>query len=551
MAIAMNNAALRFRINFDVPNQLLIFTDLIQAAYNTTYGMVLANVKGIIKVTDPLGGIYQNAGWTTVSFASPDIDGATLDWTKIDIDMLVDSDGIPVNGTYTLEYYLTNGVTNYYISKSYDFQYISPVVEIEMQAICRTSQLSSEDVTEYTVDSIEPTITRTHHIVKPEGSDFTTPADTADAYRLIGGGDTKETVIWTNIWQTTISSILVYNMEYWGISIWIVVNDTVTGYDSLDAQCDDCACHLRPCINTLVTRYQSYKDTNPVEAAKLKEYLFMTGMKWMQFEFSERCGEDYSIYCAEIKAILATADCFCLTESDTSTRPIWPWGAGEGVSISVDSGWTAGTAAPTGGTPGIGYIQYTGVPPAITDCVIWIKSGGTWTKLGSVFGGTGATGADATPVIILYSDSSDYGTDAGTLEKDLIVYTLLGDSLADSGDMAHVTALVQLASNGRGKTLKLYFGGDVTAQFFTDSETDTDNNIVKMEMWISRTGATSQFYDSLVMRNGLFKPAIGTAAKDCAVNIDIKVTGQNSETYANDIVLKHFRVELIKAYIAP
>lgn len=100
---------------------------------------------------------------------SPDIVGSVPTWAKTGITLALNEDDNVVKGNYVFEYWLTNGVSNYYFSKTYDFQYVTPDVDIELTVSCRTSELSSEDVTEYDIDGISPTITRTHTITQPIG----------------------------------------------------------------------------------------------------------------------------------------------------------------------------------------------------------------------------------------------------------------------------------------------------------------------------------------------------------------------------------------------
>ena len=398
MPLSFSTSNIRFRATYAITaTPTLTFTDLIQTDYNALYGWTTANVKGILKVTDPAGTvIYANAGWssTAPSFTSPDIVGSVPTWAKTGITLALNEDDNVVKGNYVFEYWLTNGVSNYYFSKTYDFQYVTPDVDIELTVSCRTSELSSEDVTEYDIDGISPTITRTHTITQPIGGGMSpVPGSTSDALRTIGGGSTDSTRLWTGTWQTSISSILSYNMETWGTSTWVVITETVTGYDSIEVACDDCGCVVNSCIQNLIEQWKTALLTNGRRAGELQVSLLKLLSAWMNYQMAERCGEDYSTFCDEIRSIVVSENCLCSDDSDDSPHVIIPWGGTSTTIISGGGGnWSSGTTAPSGGSSGDYYIYYD-VP--LTFMEIYENSGGTWTSLGNLVqaGPTGPTGA--------------------------------------------------------------------------------------------------------------------------------------------------------------
>lgn len=399
MALPFNAAAIKFRGTFDIVNLHLSVTDLIQSAYNTTYGLTVANVKAICKVTDPSGIVlYANAGWsnTSPSYGSPDIDGNTSTWSKTGIDLNTDSDGNVVKGNYVFEYWVYSGAASFYATKTYDFDYESPVVSIDATVSCRTSQITFEDLTTYTSGLITPTITGTMTITQPVGGGMSpVPGSTsfsASGYsRTIGGGSTDATRIWTGVYQGSISAVLSYNMDTWGNYTWIIISDTITGYTPVDVACDDCGCVINQCVANLITEWKSQQSINAKRAAELEIKVIKVLAAWTNFQLAERCGDDYSVYCEEISEIVASEDCQCAQTTDESPHVVVQWGNSVGGGTGTTNVWSSGTTPPAGGVDGDFYIQYD-VP--LTFMIIYENVSGTWVSLGDLVqaGPTGPTG---------------------------------------------------------------------------------------------------------------------------------------------------------------
>ena len=167
-----------FRIIFDNVNKVLNFQDLIQSGYSN-YGILTA-FQGLIKIADPYGTVtYQNTGFnlTAPDFSSPDIEGNTPTWEMDNIPITQTSGGLITPGLWTFWYITTmnGGTTFFVIQKTYNFDYISPVVSIDLVASCKTSQLFESDTTDVDVNSngqsYAPTsFTRLNTIEKPLGS---------------------------------------------------------------------------------------------------------------------------------------------------------------------------------------------------------------------------------------------------------------------------------------------------------------------------------------------------------------------------------------------
>lgn len=398
----LTSADIVFRLTFNLNSSPadIDFEDLIAGEYNTVYGETLSDVLGLVKIVDPNGTIiYQNSGYADDDFSSPDIDGGTTTWTVEDKALPLDDDDEVVTGTYTAYYKLsTDGGTSVFatVSKSYDYQFVDPTVDIDLSVACSTSELTSTDSTDYevTIDGTTYTPsskTRSHKIIKPEDAGCSLPvtATTDDKTRTIGGGGTSDTDIWTRVWTTTISTVLSYNLATWGSKTWIIVNTTVEGSNNIDVRCSDCGCNIRTCIDNLVDSWQEKLNNGElVRERELRTKVIKVLSAWMNYQQAERCGEDPSAYCTEIVSIVQSEDCDCEDSGDsTDSVHVVPWVDSTGGSTSSCCAWSQGSGEPAGGDNGDFYLQTTG-------WYIWYKTGGDWINLGSITGSTGPAGAD-------------------------------------------------------------------------------------------------------------------------------------------------------------
>lgn len=526
----------------------ITFLDLIQGTY-ASYG-TLANMKGICSFKDPDGIVfYQNAGWslTAPDFSSPDTNGNTPTWTKGSIAVPVGSDGLAKPGDYVFSYIVTvdNGSSFVLVTKTYTFDYVAPNVEIEFEVDCDASELTSTDATVYDVISngvtYSPTsTTRTHTIKEPLGSGYTpTPGSTTDRVRTVGGGGTAGTDLWTKTWQTTISSVISYNLATWGAYTWIVVTDTVTGQDHVDVGCTDCDCDLRQCMLNLFNRWLDAKSGN----RKLEMDLQTTWLEavgyWVEYQTAKSCGLSTDAACQKLKDLLASVDCSCTTDtSDSSVRIVaHSTGTGGGTTPSTFVFWVNSTN-PSGGNSGDIWYNY-------STYHIWQNVGGTWNDIGSIQGATGPSGADGSSsnANILYNEAGT-ATSAGTGEETLNSYTIPAATIANDGDVLEIVATYTLASNDNGKTVKIYWGGDEIISYFTDSLVNASNNFVALKGMITRISATSQEKEGYITRFGGFNsaPKISSSAKNLASTVIVSATGQNSVASASDISCNHMRV---------
>jgi hypothetical protein len=469
----------RYRVIATANLKSLTITDLIQAGWDNYYGGHAA-IKILLRCSVDGSVFYSNAGFATSDFSTPDIDGSTNVWVSAAIDFPTDDHDHIQKGNYLFEALYTNGYNTALITQSKYYDYRSPRVKITMTASCSKSQLFESDVTDYNVkvggnEFTPTTLTRANKIVPPSGSGANDPGTTTDQSRTIGGGNTDATRLWTRIWQNNISTILAYNIEKWNKTDtepwWFVINDEVYGDDDINVRCDASLCKLIKCFNNLFKKwceslgsdfgYKEEKRDTVIQAIGLLELI----------DGAERCGNDTDHLIRKLADVLKSESCKCEDDDDEQTHVIIQWGAsiGGGNSPSTFVYSFIQSEPPSGGNNGDVAENNSGLSG---DGNIWQNVGGTWVLKGNVKGAKGDPGADAqnaSSANILYTTLTDVGTPAGTGETVVGTYDIPGGALITVGDYNELEAIYDLGLNDNGKTLKLYYGGDLVASFFTKS----------------------------------------------------------------------------------
>jgi len=135
------------------------------------------------------------------------------------------------------------------------------------------------------------------------------------------------------------------------------------------------------------------------------------------------------------------------------------------------------------------------------------------------------------------------GTDANTVEKDLITYSLPANSLSADGKLVKITAWGSVAANGNTKTIRLDFGATTIRQIGPSAMNGLD---WRMDGLVIRTDATTQ--------DAMATEFLDTSAQDTTNTtptetlsgaVVIKITGENGTAAANDIVAEGMLVEYL------
>lgn len=434
----MIDTSLKFQVQFrlnDTPDKSITIYDLTTYPFN---GIAQADADILYRLTDPNGLVMycQSAKWAIDDFSTPDIDRNATDFVE-DLTLTVDADDNPIQGEYTFEAKLKGaGATVYSNSKTFTLDYTSPTIVIDMSANIKLGTLTSTDSTEYDVNDITPSITRSHRIVKPAsatGCSIPAVATTTDAVRTIGGGATEDLLIWTGYWDADISSVLVYNMELWGTDVWIKIYDTVVGADTLLVRDDGSYLIYINGVNNIYTRYTSAVTAgNKFEAEKMHLVLMQLNSCWLMYEWNTQNGTDAEIWAERIKDLVTSNTSYTYTLSDQS-HPVIPYGFISGTGASLFS-FSYGVGDPAGGDPGDWYLKTDGA----TTAELFYNSGGNWTSVVSIMGTAGSNGADYSP--ILYCNTTGWASLKNALQQSVAQFTIPADTWHTDGDYVDISA---------------------------------------------------------------------------------------------------------------
>ncbi len=317
--------------NFNIVIGKIELTDLYGStgAYLDDYNIPLAGVIGCFMVTAPDSTVIYN----NTNFSAPDVNGATPRWIK-SVSLPTNSDGSFVQGTYSIVYTarIDDGVNSPYDvvnSATYAFSYASPSVLITQTVDCVSPNFRTVDITNYVVNSITPSITRTMTLTFPVGSGgtgnpLTTSTNTISTGTFYQGPQT-----------TTVSTVIVFTLDATGAYPTFTITDTVTGYKVVNVDCTF-ICSIYCCVEELQSRKEAARGVNDVQY-KLYSDQFNSVMSLIGLaQLAIQCGESADVdgYLSSIESITnCTADCDC----------------GEEPSLVIGLGGVANTVVVEGG----------------------------------------------------------------------------------------------------------------------------------------------------------------------------------------------------------
>ncbi len=527
-------STIRYKVEFDFITDSLIFTDVIGANYNTVWGFTLSSIAGLVKVTDPFGTIiYQNAGWATDDYGSPDITQAgsyELDLGNIP----VDSEGNALQGTYKVEYKLYTGVSNYQQTKDILYTFNAPTVVINLSANQLASQLTSVDTTNYTVGTVTPTISRAHKIVAPEGSGWVwgspNPAQTTTAAtRIIGGGGTASTDLWTKVWTTSIITDLFYVLDVWGVEPLLEVSVRVSGLDSIDVRYDTINEDLYAAYTAFILRWTDASGltgggarANRVTESRLHPKVLELAAEYQKFLIARENGVSTDVPYARIVAIL-NSEGFFFNDDEVSVE-IVPITGGGSVGDPSTFNFGVGTTSPSGGDVGDMYLQMgTTDPPAYA--YLWTKQSGEWVFLVDLIGPEGAAARAAK---VIYSENATYAL-VGTSGDNIVFEKSIDISELDvvAGDKFKFT--VGLSTDNANTKVKLYHKiQNVALTALADFEitpNQAETYLMELEV-IANTNAGASTYPRYTFKNTSSDDQIAGYS-----NVEVDIIGEDTLNY--------------------
>ncbi len=403
-------------------------------------------VKLLLQIVDPVGQVvYQNTGWATNSYASPD---TTLLSLTGPLETLFTYTGttIPITGVYVfnLKVTVSDGVTPVIATKSFNIElnpafvpqgtFISAAnLTLEENYNCSQASYTSVDTTSYTAPSGYSfvSVVRTHTVNPPIAAQQPGSAPlgqtpvTADAATIFLSAPLNQ--LWSGTYSTSLSAVVTYkNGNYYTI----LTADTTAEEPVV---CDNSLCKLQCCLNSIITKYLYYKGTNPVEAQRWFS-AWEKGVMWfVAIQQELQCDNQIKVgqYTASFYADTGcdpNCDCGC----DDTVAPVNPTSNITGP---------AGPAGPKGDTGDTGATGATG------------PKGDT--------GVAGAAGADG--VAVLANDQTDSST-LGTALEVLKTYAMPAAKLSTDGSYLKVRAvfITNTANTATSnKNVGLYFNGNL------------------------------------------------------------------------------------------
>lgn len=321
MALTTTDFSTYFK--YDEATKQVTFTDFTDYAGQS---VATADVKVLIKCETAGGGIFYN----NANIATPDIAPSVSLDSAIVIPLPLDSGSLPLQDDYTFTFNsYVSGVLTVTKVKNFTLEYVSPTVVIDMEVDCITPLLSATDETSYTVNGVNPTITRDFKIHYPPS----TP--TAD---VTGTGITISTGTFYTVANSTIehSSSLTSTLEY-DFTDEFYVTDEVTGSEVIQVACTGDLCDIYCCIRSQWNRYMAFKGNNDVLATRELAIFYQITALAQMVGMALKCGKSTQIsdYVTEILD-LANCDAGC---SCTDGTPQLVTGLGvNGSSITVAAG---------------------------------------------------------------------------------------------------------------------------------------------------------------------------------------------------------------------
>jgi hypothetical protein len=323
--------------NYKLSTRQLTFTDKTNFP---AQGTVAANVTVVAKVTAPTTGVFYN----NTNHSLPDIDcGVSLD-SIIEIPLPSDAGGLPEQGLYTIELTYVDSVVPATIidTRTFTLDYTTPSIDITMTVDCITPLLTATDVTGYTQNTIDPTITRAFAINYPLSLNLPPVTGTANVLT---------TQNFYTIADQTVehSSSLTSNLSYLfdvGDSMYVI--DETSGSDFIQVACSGDLCDIYCCFRSQYQRWQDSKGVNTQRAnIELDKFIQIMAIAEL-VEIALRCSknDDISAYTAQILEIAGcTSGCGC---ADGEPQLVTGLGV-SGDTIIVDAGTGITVTSVSGG----------------------------------------------------------------------------------------------------------------------------------------------------------------------------------------------------------
>lgn len=339
VTMALTTVNVKTTFDYTASPKVFKFEDLTDYAGQS---IALTNVVGVIKVVAPSGTtIYDNT-----NFSSPDIDPDVSLENSTTIQLPLLADGSVMQGTYTITYTVRVSATtlvpayNVSVTKTINFQYARPTINLTISANVVAPLLKSTDETSYTIvtptGAVDPTIVRDHRLFYPATLNLASINGTGQVVST----STFYTSTTTLQYSSSITSTLTYNL---GNDFYIL--DSISGIDTYDLSTAANLCELYCGINKKYQQWQNNKGTT-MGNTFFKEYEQILVIA-MQVQIAIDCGKDGDIagLVTEMKRIGGfNEECVC----DGGT-PTLVTGTGGSGTVVVQAGTGTSVSSTTSG----------------------------------------------------------------------------------------------------------------------------------------------------------------------------------------------------------
>jgi hypothetical protein len=278
--------------NFKVDPKKFNLTDTTNYALE---GILLTDVRGLYKITDPTGTVvYENAGFATDDFSAPDVDAdVSLDFDTENLPL--DSNGDVIKGNYTLDYKIdVAGATEpgiYAKQSVYSYSFDTPCLKLDLSFDCEDATVTSVDVTDY--GSLLTSKTLTHTLTPPTGTPTLTPTVSALATVVASPISTKT-------WTAELDSDVVFTT-----SEGLILKYLLEGTAEIVVDCGTSTCDLAQCLFELKAIYDALKCKNSTKAAQALKDLQLATLTYELYRAALGCGniEQAEVYRKEISVM--------------------------------------------------------------------------------------------------------------------------------------------------------------------------------------------------------------------------------------------------------
>lgn len=301
----------------------------------------VSDYNGTTKVVTTTAAWATNPDNTsTYKFAFSDVfvQGALTNQTVINLSLGVD--GAPQAGNYSIVYTVKDTSTGAYVSDtlSYSFDFVPPIPSLGYTIDCIAPRLIATDTTNYIVDNVVPTITRTHTLYYPPSLNISPITGTAT--------DISTSNFYTPAtFQHTLSAVCTWVFPTYTVTV------TLESEQFINVTCDAQLCDIYCCVATLYNNWKANVGVNKVLADKYMNQLVQVAALMILIKQAYECGKSDAVagYVSDILRIAnCEAGCGC-----TSDAPIPVTGLGVGndniVEVQAGNGVTV-TSSTTGNT---------------------------------------------------------------------------------------------------------------------------------------------------------------------------------------------------------